>query len=170
MSEPLTKYSAYYYSFSATGDPYIDAILEAVARAGKMYHNTADWDEDVIAAIQTVANEAREAHKLTLNENEALRKALNTPEILDFMAGVPLEAAHQRDRWGSDHDAGKTAADWFWLVGYLAGKALHSETSGNHEKALHHVITTAAALANWHSAILGTTNMRPGTGIAREAK
>jgi hypothetical protein len=24
------------------------------------------------------------------------------------------------------HDAGKTDADWYWLIGYLAGKALHN--------------------------------------------
>lgn len=93
---------------------------------------------------------------------DAALLALNTPEILDFVKAVPLEAAHQRERWGSDHDAGKTAADWFWLVGYLAGKALHMHAQGNTEKALHHTISTAAALANWHSAILGKTDMRPG--------
>lgn len=95
-------------------------------------------------------------------ENQRLTKLLNTPEIIDFAKAVQLEAAHQRERWGSEHDAGKAPADWFWLVGYLAGKALHSQTSGNTEKALHHVITTAAALCNWHAAILGQTNMRPG--------
>src|SRR4051812_35584449 len=40
---------------------------------------------------------------------------INTPETADFMAGVPLEAAHQRERWKSEHDAGKTPFDWFWL-------------------------------------------------------
>lgn len=95
-------------------------------------------------------------------ENERLLRLLNTPEIIDFMKAVPLEAAHQRERWGTDHDGGKSPADWFWLIGYLAGKALHAQTSGNTEKALHHVITTAAALCNWHAAILGQTNMRPG--------
>ena len=40
-------------------------------------------------------------------------EVINTPETADFMSGVPLEAAHQRERWGSDHDAGKTPFDWF---------------------------------------------------------
>lgn len=102
------------------------------------------------------------AHQETQAKLDATLLALNTPEILDFVKAVPLEAAHQRERWGSEHDAGKAAADWFWLVGYLAGKALHMHTQGNTEKALHHTISTAAALANWHSAILGKTNMRPG--------
>lgn len=83
---------------------------------------------------------------------------LNTPEIHDFIVAVEREAKHQRLRWGSDHDAGKADADWFWLIGYLAGKALHKP-----EKQLHHIITTAAACLNWHAAKLGThTGMRPG--------
>lgn len=91
-----------------------------------------------------------------------LEARVNTPEIVDFMKGVPLEALHQRERWGSVHDGGKAASDWFWLIGYLAGKALHALTERRSEKALHHLVTTAAALANWHSAVLGKTNMRPG--------
>lgn len=95
-------------------------------------------------------------------ERDALAQRLNTPELIDFAAGTISEAAHQRERWGSAHDAGKTPADWFWLVGYLAGKALHGHTAGDRPKALHHTISTAAALANWHGAILGTHDMRPG--------
>lgn len=94
---------------------------------------------------------------------EALEKALNTPELHDFSAGVQLEAAHQRERWGTAHDVGKQPQDWFWLIGYLAGKALAAHIAGNSEKALHHTISTAAACANWHAAISGADNtMRPG--------
>jgi hypothetical protein len=94
---------------------------------------------------------------------EALTAQLNTPEVEDFTKAVPLEAAHQRERWGTDHDAGKTPFDWFWLVGYLAQKAASSAIAGNLEKAKHHTISTAAALANWHLALSGSdTRMRPG--------
>jgi len=98
---------------------------------------------------------------------DALRaEIINTPELHNFSEGVTLEALHQRNRWGSAHDAGKAPSDWFWLVGYLAGKALHAQASGNTEKALHHTISTAAALANWHAAIAGTyTAMRPGIDL-----
>lgn len=96
-----------------------------------------------------------------VSEVDRLSQLLNTPEISDFVKAVQLEAPHQRERWGSDHDAGKTPQDWFWLIGYLAGKALHSISSGKTEKGLHHIITTAAALCNWHAALLGQTNMRP---------
>lgn len=124
--------------------------------------------------MQTAAKErirwlsAHLAHRLQSEaplraEIARLEALLNTPETADFLAGVPLEAAHQRERWGSDHDHGKTAFDWFWLIGYLAQKAASSHVAGDMEKALHHTISTAAALANWHMAISGAdTRMRPG--------
>lgn len=97
-------------------------------------------------------------------ENERLNAIINTPQADDFLRAVSTEAEHQRQRWGSAHDSGKTPADWFWLVGYLAGKALHAQAAGDQAKAEHHVITTAAALANWHRAMRGLTDMRPGIG------
>lgn len=96
----------------------------------------------------TVSRELFE--RMTVQIAEA-NKLLNTPELVDFAAAVQREAAHQRLRWGAEHDAKKRDSDWFWLIGYLAGKALHASTT---EKKLHHVVTTAAALANWHAAAL----------------
>jgi hypothetical protein len=91
------------------------------------------------------------------------RELLDTPELRSFSDAVTLESLHQRDRWGSKHDAGKEPADWFWLLGYLGGKALKAAQSGDTEKALHHCVSSAAVLANWHAALLGTdTSMRPG--------
>ena len=91
-------------------------------------------------------------------ELERLHALINTPHTAEFLEAVKLEAIHQRERWGNEHDAGKTDADWFWLVGYLTGKALHKP-----EKKVHHIITTAAALLNWHAAVTGVdTRMRPG--------
>jgi hypothetical protein len=91
-------------------------------------------------------------------EIERLNGLINTPHTAEFLRAVKLEAVHQRERWGSEHDTGKTDADWFWLIGYLAGKALHKP-----EKQVHHIITTAAALLNWHAAVTGVdTRMRPG--------
>lgn len=112
-----------------------------------------DYAKEKIAAEEKIA---------LLSERVAeLEAKLNTPEILDFVEAVRLEAAHQRQRWASDHDAGKTDADWFWLIGFLAGKALHNP-GGEPEKRLHRIVTVAAAAANWHAACLGETNMRPG--------
>lgn len=91
-------------------------------------------------------------------ELERLHALINNPHTADFVEAVKSEAAHQRERWAAEHDAGKADADWFWLIGYLAGKALHKP-----EKQLHHIITTAAACLNWHAHKTGTsTAMRPG--------
>ena len=74
-----------------------------------------------------------------------------------------LEAAHQIERWGAQHDAGKTPLDWFWLIGYLAQKAATAAIAGNIEKAHHHTISTAAAMLNWYRSLTGeNTDMRPG--------
>lgn len=96
-------------------------------------------------------------------EIDRLNALINTPHTHDFLEGVRLEMPHQRERWGSEHDAGKTPADWLWLVAHLTSKALMSLVNGNIEKAKHHVITSAAALGNWFLAITGAdTSMRPG--------
>lgn len=96
-------------------------------------------------------------------EVKRLEALLNTPHTADWFEGVKLEAGHQIRRWSSGHDAGKGPADWFWLIGYLAQKAMTSEMLGNEEKAKHHTISTGAALLNWFRAITGDSNaMRPG--------
>jgi len=41
----MGKLDAYYYSFEPTGNKEIDSILEAVADAGKGFHNTEDWSD-----------------------------------------------------------------------------------------------------------------------------
>ena len=101
---------------------------------------------------------SREEYEDLKDEIARLQGLINSPHTADFIEAVQLEAAHQKERWASEHDAGKTDADWFWLIGYLAGKALNKP-----EKQLHHIITTAAACLNWHAARTGTDNrMRPG--------
>lgn len=86
---------------------------------------------------------------------ERLRRMINSPELLDFHRGVAIEGAHQVERWGEAHDRNKAPEDWFWLVGYLAGKALAACRLGDTDKALHHCISTAAALAQWHAHVKG---------------
>lgn len=100
------------------------------------------------------------------------QELLNTPELNDFARGTVLEALHARGRWGVEHDAGKTHEDWFWLVGYLAGKAMHAAKAGDIDKLKHHCISTAAALANWHAQASGTPAaqaIRPGIEPPPEA-
>jgi hypothetical protein len=82
-----------------------------------------------------------------------LEALINSPETGDFTRGVSIEVAHQADRWGAMHDANKSPGDWFWLIGYLAQKAMNAAIAGDVEKAKHHCITTAAALSKWHGLI-----------------
>lgn len=75
----------------------------------------------------------------------ALKREIDSPIIHDFLDGVVREAAHQRLKWGFDHDNAKAPSDWFWTVGYVLGKAMNLP-----EKRLHHLITAAAIMLNWH--------------------
>lgn len=103
---------------------------------------------------------------LTAEERaERLEKLINTPELEDFDKGVSLECAHQVARWGEAHDRSKSAENWYWLIGYLAGKALRAAIAGERVKALHHTISAAAALRNWHAAI---KRDRTGAGIGED--
>ena len=38
---------AYYYSFNHTGSNVVDGILSAVACAGKAFHNTSEWNDEI---------------------------------------------------------------------------------------------------------------------------
>lgn len=62
--------SAYYYSLEKTNVPEIDEILATVAFAGKMYHHTTDWEDNlwdepisVVDMINEAARRAAEAWK-----------------------------------------------------------------------------------------------------------
>lgn len=108
------------------------------------------------------ASASSEARLRAEAEVRRLRTLIDTPQTEDWVSAVRLEAAHQIERWGTE-DAGKTDANWFWLVGHLAVQARHAAIAGNITKALHHTISTGAALLNWHRALTGeSTLMRPG--------
>ncbi len=100
-----------------------------------------------------------------IEEIDRLRALINTPEVDNFIEGVRLEAVHQRERWGAPHAREKSAEHWFWLVGYLAGKALRSALLGDLDKARHHCISTAAALSHWHAAV--SSQKRKDADLAR---
>lgn len=105
------------------------------------------------------------------SERDRLHELINTPHVDDFLEAVRLEAAHQCERFGVDNDAGKAPSDWFWLIGYLAGKALAAAIKGDTQKALHHTISSGAALLNWHAHMSGErTRMRPGIEPPAERK
>ena len=67
---------AYYYGFEGTGVPAIDYILGAVARAGKMYHHTGQWndfDEDPMSCVDVIQEMADAAAEQW--------RAMQTPEV-----------------------------------------------------------------------------------------
>jgi len=96
---------------------------------------------DLNYAIERLVRELHEAKE----ETNRLNSLINNPHWGDFFKSVKLEAAHQREKWGEGHDIKKDDKDWFWLIGYVSGKALHNVRS----KQLHHIITTAAVCFNW---------------------
>ena len=45
--ERAARMNAYYYGFARTGDEMIDRILSAIACAGKAFHHTDQWNDEV---------------------------------------------------------------------------------------------------------------------------
>lgn len=90
---------------------------------------------------------AEEEARELIEEVERLHALINNPHTDDFLEAVRTEAAHQRERWGEEHDQAKQDQDFFWTLGWLAGKAVRFETQ---EKRLHHIITSGALCLNWH--------------------
>lgn len=87
LHSPTRRLDAYYYSFSETGSVPIDAILSAVAIAGKSCHNTDRWTEDdewsrwgvgrsLVDVIQCAANEAAAALLDAAAERDRLAEAV----------------------------------------------------------------------------------------------
>lgn len=107
--------------------------------------------------------DVREVMLKGVEEIRRLEALVNSPETENFLEGVKLEAVHQQERWGAEHDEGKSAVDWVFLIGHLLTKASLAFLSGDTEKAKHHIITSAAACRNWHAQVSGEENaMRPG--------
>lgn len=113
-----------------------------------------------------VRSKLSEAEVEALQEEVAkLRELVGRPYIGAWTDEVIVEAAHQRFRWGADSDQGKSPEDWFWLVGYLAGKCLAAHRAGELDKARHHTVSTAAVIAHWAALISGEESIfRPGLG------
>jgi hypothetical protein len=87
-----------------------------------------------------------------IQEVYRLSGLINQPSIEDFLESVRIEAAHQIEHRDIE-DRNKTPFDWFWTCGYLCQKAATAATHGDLDKALHHTISTAALMANWHRII-----------------
>lgn len=83
-------------------------------------------------------------------ERNRLRNIVHRPENNEFLKGVSIEFEYQRSRTDVKDDE-KTPTEWYWTLGHLAGKALHSSMINDIDKAKHHCITAAALLWHWHS-------------------
>ena len=65
------RMNAYYFGFTPTGTEDIDAILSAVASAGKGAHHTEswndihEWEEDGLSAVDRIQNAANKAAGVT---------------------------------------------------------------------------------------------------------
>lgn len=75
--DPDARMHAYYYGFVRTGIGLVDNILSAVAKAGKSYHSTDMWSEELIeggtceSRIQDAAEAAAEQIRAVLAGSEA---------------------------------------------------------------------------------------------------
>jgi hypothetical protein len=99
----------------------------------------------------------------TQAEVARLTALINTPHTDEFFEAVRIEAAHQIERWGAEHDTGKRSEDWVTLLIYLLGKAARAHFDGDQPKLEHHVVTSAAVALNWWRHLTGvSTAMRPG--------
>lgn len=105
MSEPL-RMSAYYYSFRPTGNEAIDRILSAVACAGKAFHHTESWNEEIgeglyegtagWSPVDWIQNAADDAAKAVSVPRETLEEVRHVLEKLMGMGddwGLPKGAA-----------------------------------------------------------------------------
>ena len=87
-------------------------------------------------------------------EYKRLKELINCPEIVDFRHGLCIEAAHQKERWGEEHDQKKSFSDWFMVLNFLLGKLAKAYWDNDMDKVKHHIITSAAVLANFHKEII----------------
>lgn len=139
-------------------------VNSELAQAVRGDRPSVPWSEvraelSAVDALASVQNELDEARK-TLAE---AHRIWDGPETSDWFEGVRKEAAFQVAEWGKKHDDGKGPQDFYWTLGFLAGKALSSAIAGDIEKAKHHTISSAALLLNWHARLSGQADMfRPG--------
>lgn len=117
------------------------AHLQALENGQKCHAAEAERDEAQADRVswQGVAESRGER----IAELEAL---INNPHVDEFFEAVRIEQAHQRQRWGDDHDASKRVNDWAAVVVYLAGKMVKSSWEGDDFKVHHHMVTIAAVM------------------------
>lgn len=118
---------------------------------------------ETVEQLRAERDAARMLAEVRGRERDRLNALINTLRTDEFFESVRIEAAHQVERWGVEHDAGKRPEDWITLFIYLLGKAATAHFDGNQPKLEHHVITVAAVALNWHRRLSSVSfAMRPG--------
>ena len=97
------RMNAYYYSFEETGCDPIDDVLEAVARAGKAYHHTAQWSypdfglkPGEVCEAEKIQNAANASTQF-INESLAAARAQGRTEGLEEAANVADDVQQDAD-------------------------------------------------------------------------
>lgn len=69
------------------------------------------------------------------------------PVTDDFWADAAEESRYQSEHWGEDHDNAKSDDEWFWTLGFLAGKVLRPDADVFKKR--HRLRAAAALLHQW---------------------
>jgi hypothetical protein len=105
---PELRMSAYYYGFSETGVKDIDLILSSVATAGKAYHHTDQWHDDVsysypnmegknpVEWIQNAANSAAYIWKTRSDQCIPASDIRPLVSFIEYCLGSSVKDIHDR--------------------------------------------------------------------------
>lgn len=106
-----------------------------------------------IAGATSEAKHSEGRIKELEGERKRLYELINNPEIQDFIKGMTLEAAHQTERWGLEHENSQPPHHFVLVVTKIAGKMCGDVWDYDVEKFKHHCIALAAVMANVHAKI-----------------
>jgi len=141
-----------------------DARKHALSEAG-LSERDAAYNQRVVDQLIRQRDEWHACAMALGRERDGLRALISVPRTDEFFEAVRVESAHQVDRWGVEHDAGKRSEDWVTLITYLMGKIARAHFDDDGAKLQHHVITVASVALNWWRRLVGVDMaMRPGVG------
>ena len=140
----------------------VDAVMDRAER--RLNELCEQLDQEPTEAARQL-REVRAAVNALVEERDRLKALMSNSQTERFLEATRTEIAHQLQHWSAIHDRAKEPQAWFWLTRYLADRALRAHNDGALALALHHTISSAAALANWHAAIsMADARMPPGGG------
>jgi hypothetical protein len=111
----IGQMNAYYYSFEPTGVPAIDAILGAVGSAGKGFHHTESWSDEIPGWDFSYIDRIQGAALLAAKEFAALsHPAPDVPGAEEVEAIRTWVASNEKrfETWHHDVGDGEVAFDF----------------------------------------------------------